>query len=154
MKNRIVENDIYLPVLRELIYEGRSVRLNVRGQSMLPFLYDIRDSVIIEPITGELKKGDVVIFQRKNGTYIMHRICKADSKKRQYYMVGDAQKEIEGPIEAEQIFGIITQACRRGKWVNDKSMVWWFYDKVWGLMRPFRTKFILGVLALKRKVKK
>lgn len=153
MKIRIVENDVYLPVLRELLYEGRSVRLNVRGQSMLPFLFDTRDSVIIEPVTGELKKGDIVIFQRKNGAYIMHRIYRADNKKRQYYLVGDAQKQIEGPIGADQIFGVITKVCRKGEWVDEESLIWWFYDKVWGLMRPFRTKLILAVIALRHKIK-
>lgn len=151
MNIRIVENDVYLPVLRELLYEGRSVRLNVRGQSMLPFLFDTRDSVIIEPVAGELKKGDIVIFQRKNGAYIMHRIYKVDNK--QYYLVGDAQKEIEGPIDKGQIFGIITKAYRKGKWVDSKSLVWRFYDKIWGLMRPFRTKLILVAIALRQKIK-
>ena len=153
MNIRIVENDVYLPVLKELITEGHSVRLNVRGQSMMPFLFDARDSVIIETITGQLKKGDIVIFQRKNGAYIMHRIYKADSDNKQYYLVGDAQKELEGPIDEQQIFGIVNKACRKGKWIDRKSPVWWFYDKVWGLMRPFRTKLILTVLSLRQKIK-
>lgn len=154
MNIRIVENDVYLPVLRELIYEGHSVRLNVRGQSMMPFLFDTRDCVIIEPITRELKKGDIVIFQRKNGAYIMHRIYRVDSHNKQYYLVGDVQKQIEGPIDANQIFGVITKAFRKGKLIDSSSFVWWFYDKVWGIMRPFRTKLILTVLSLRQKVKK
>ncbi len=154
MKIRIIENDVYLPVLKELIEEGQSVRLNVRGQSMLPFLFNVRDSVIIEPIKKQLKKGDIVIFKRRSGAYIMHRIFKADSKHKKYYLVGDAQKNLEGPIDEEQIFGIITMVCRNGKWLTPKSPVWWFYDKIWGIMRPFRTKLIFIAIALKQKFKR
>lgn len=153
MNARIVENDVYLPVLRELIYEGHSVRLNVRGQSMLPFLSDVRDSVIIEPVKKVLKRGDIVIYQRKNGAYIMHRIYKTDNIKKQYYLVGDAQKELEGPIDVSQIFGIVTKACRKGRWIDRGNIIWWFYDKIWGLMRPFRTKLVLSVLSLSRRIK-
>lgn len=154
MNIRIVENDVYLPVLRELITEGHSVRLTVRGQSMMPFLINVRDSVIIEPVTNGLKKGDIVIFKRKSGAYIMHRIWRADGYNKQYYLVGDAQKELEGPIDEQQIFGIVNKVCRKGKWIDRKSPVWWFYDKVWGLMRPFRTKFILAALSLRQKLKR
>ena len=84
----------------------------------------------------------------------MHRIYRVDEDRRQYYLVGDAQDYIEGPIEEEQIFGIITSAYRRGKWVKPGDMCWWFYDKVWGLMRPFRVKLLLRLLKVRRLVKK
>lgn len=154
MNIRVVENDLYLPVLRELIAEGRDVRLNVRGYSMMPFLKDGRDSVMISKINSKLKKGDIVIFQRKTGEFIMHRICRADEAGRQYYLVGDAQEIVEGPIEEKQIFGIITSAYRRKKWVKPGDMCWWFYEKVWGAMRPFRAKLLLGLLKARRLVKK
>ncbi len=154
MNIRIVDNDVYLPVLRELIYEGHSVRLNVRGQSMMPFLLDGRDSVIIEPINRELRKGDIAIFQRQNGTYIMHRIYKVDRENKQCYFVGDAQKQIEGPIETQRVFGIITKAYRRGKWIDSTNFVWWFYDKGWGLIRPFRTRLLLLTISLRQRLKK
>lgn len=154
MNIRVIENDVYLPVLKELIAEGREVRLNVRGSSMLPFLADRRDSVIIARVDSELKKGDIVIFQRKTGEYIMHRICRADKAAKQYYLVGDAQSIVEGPVGEEQIFGVITSVCRKGKWVKPGDMCWWFYDKVWGMMRPFRMKLLLMLLKIRRAVKK
>ncbi len=153
MKIRVVDNDVYLPFLRELICEGHSVRLNVRGQSMMPFLFDGRDSVIIEQISRELKKGDIAIFQRENGAYIMHRIYKVDRVNKQCYFVGDAQKQIEGPIDMQRVFGIITKVCRHGKWINNDSLVWWFYDKVWGIMRPFRTRFLLIGISIRQRMK-
>lgn len=151
MVSRIVENDKYLPVIRELVNEGRQVRLNVRGNSMFPFMKDGRDSVIIEKPAGKLKKGDIVFFQRKNGDFVLHRIQRADYSSRQYYIVGDAQKHIEGPVDEEQIFGIITKVCRNGRWIDSKSPVWWFYKRIWLLMRPFRLKLLLRLISIKSK---
>ncbi|MBQ9887092.1 MAG: S24/S26 family peptidase [Lachnospiraceae bacterium] len=151
---KVVDNDKYLPVLRELVNEGRQVRLNVRGNSMFPFMKDVRDSVIIEKPSKELERGDIVFFQRRNGDFVLHRIQKADKKRRQYYIVGDAQKNIEGPVDEEQIFGIITKVCRDGKWIDSKSFVWWFYKRIWLLLRPVRLKLILCLTKLKSKFRR
>lgn len=153
MEGRKVENEPYLSALRDIVSQGNEVRLNVRGLSMMPFLFDGRDSVIISYIDSELKKGDIVIYQRLDGTFIMHRICRTDRKNKQYYLVGDAQSTVEGPIGKAQIFGRITKVCRNGKWISQKNPVWFFYKKIWMIFRPFRQKLLLKFLACKRKVK-
>ena len=42
----------------------------------------------------------------------MHRIYNV--KNEEYYLIGDAQTVIEGPIQREQIFAIIIKVKRKG----------------------------------------
>ena len=35
-------------------------------------------------------------------------------KKEEYYLIGDAQTVIEGPIQREQIFAVVTKVKRKG----------------------------------------
>ena len=70
----IVDNQEYMKVVRSILEEGKEVPLVVTGNSMMPFLIDRRDQVLIKRIERPLKKGDIAFFQRENGQYIMHRI--------------------------------------------------------------------------------
>ena len=65
----------YLSVLKELVQEGREVSLLVAGSSMAPFLIHERDYVYFRKPDRELKKGDIVFYQRMNGQFVM-RIAK------------------------------------------------------------------------------
>ena len=117
---RIVDNQEYMKVVRSILEEGKEVPLVVTGNSMMPFLIDRRDQVLIKRIERPLKKGDIAFFQRENGQYIMHRIhfMRKDDRtgENQFYFIGDGQKNIEGPIKETQIFGVITGVLRKGKY--------------------------------------
>ena len=71
---RKVDTGKYMKIIRSLLEEGKEVPLVVTGNSMLPFLVDGRDQVLIKEVNRSLRKGDIAFFQRKNGQYIMHRI--------------------------------------------------------------------------------
>ena len=120
---RIVDNQEYMKVVRSILEEGKEVPLVVTGNSMMPFLIDRRDQVLIKRIERPLKKGDIAFFQRENGQYIMHRIhfMRKDDRtgENQFYFIGDGQKNIEGPIKETRIFGVITGVLRKGNiWMN------------------------------------
>ena len=99
---RIVDNQEYMKVVRSVLEEGKEVPLVVTGNSMMPFLIDRRDQVLIKKPDRPLKKGDIAFFQRENGQYILHRIhfMRKDKKtgESQFYFIGDGQQTIEGPI--------------------------------------------------------
>jgi len=141
-----VDTNEYVSMLRGLTEEGKEVSLLIAGSSMTPFLAHQRDYICFKKPDRELRKGDMVFYQRVSGQYIMHRIWKVNPEG--YYIVGDAQTEIEGPIKREQIFAVITKAKRKGKWIQKGDFWWDFFEKVWiniVPLRPFIRK-IYGVL--------
>lgn len=139
---RIVDNQEYMKVVRSILEEGKEVPLVVTGNSMMPFLIDRRDQVLIKRIERPLKKGDIAFFQRENGQYIMHRIhfMRKDDRtgENQFYFIGDGQKNIEGPIKETQIFGVITGVLRKGKYLDEHTFTWGFFENIWRYVIPFR----------------
>ena len=129
---RIVDNQEYMKVVRSILEEGKEVPLVVTGNSMMPFLIDRRDQVLIKRIERPLKKGDIAFFQRENGQYIMHRI----------HFIGDGQKNIEGPIKETRIFGVITGVLRKGKYLDEHTFTWRFFENIWRYVIPFRPLII------------
>jgi len=138
----------YVSVLRELTEQGKEVSMLISGNSMSPFLIHERDYICFKKPDRELRAGDMVFYQRPTGRFVMHRIWKV--KPDGYYIVGDAQTEIEGPVKEEQIFAIITRVKRGGKWIVPGDFWWWFFEKVWIRMIPLRP-VIVGLYASIRK---
>ena len=148
---RYVDTNEYVSVLRKLVEEGREVSLLVSGSSMSPFLVHQRDYIYFKKPDRELRKGDMVFYQRRSGQFVMHRIWKV--KNDQYYMVGDAQQEIEGPLDRDQIFALITKVQRKGKWIEPGDFWWEFFEKVWISIVPVRrvlVKVYGGVYRVKK----
>lgn len=137
---RRLDTDAYVSALRDLVNEGKECRLLISGSSMAPFLVHERDSIIFSKPQRELQRGDMVFYQRETGQFVMHRILHV--KPEGLYIVGDAQTEIEGPVNPSQIFAVVTKAQRKGKWIGPGDFWWWFFRTVWLRLVPVR-KIIL-----------
>lgn len=140
MQQREVDTRQYVSVLRSLIEKGKEVCMTISGSSMSPFLIHHRDSVSLSKPNRQLRKGDVAFFQRIDGAFVLHRICKV--RPEGYYFIGDAQTVVEGPILREQIFAIVTKAKRKGRWIVPGSFWWLFFERIWLNIVPLRRLII------------
>ncbi len=105
---------------------------------MAPFLIHHRDFIFFGPIDRPLKRGDMVFYQRDNGQYVMHRICRVNSASSTYDIIGDAQTEIERGVRSDQVFAVVFKVQRKGKLLGPESFWWKFFESVWLCVRPFR----------------
>lgn len=136
MIRKVVDTKEYVSVLQEIAEEGKVVSMLIAGSSMSPFLCHNRDYIYFTRPDRELRRGDMVFYQRDSGQYVMHRIYKI--KKDGYYLVGDAQVQIEGPLRREQIFALITRVRRKGKILEPGNFWWEFFEHVWIRAVPVR----------------
>ena len=108
----------------------------VSGNSMCPFLHP-GDQVFLELPQGKLKKGDVVLFTRPTGQYILHRIRKVNADG-SFVMMGDNQTWTETVESAESIHARVTAVQRKGKKSQPGDADWWFYENPWRWCAPAR----------------
>lgn len=133
---REVDTQEYVTMLKELVEEGHQVSLLISGSSMAPFLIHHRDTIFFKKPDRELKVGDMVFYRRRDGRYVMHRICCI--RPEGFYMIGDAQKEIEGPLNREQVFGLVTAVKRKGRLIQPGDFWWEFFARIWPRIIPLR----------------
>lgn len=139
-----LDTKAYLDTVCDLLTQGHTaVAVPVTGSSMVPFLHN-GDLVYLDR-PKRLRRGDVVLFTREDGSYILHRVWKTCRDGR-FSMVGDAQRLTEA-VEAGQIHAVVTSARHRGRLLTPRSPRWWFYAHVWLLLRPVRHR----LLALRRR---
>ena len=135
MKN--MENTAaFMEKYRLLLEQGETLTLPVLGGSMAPFLVDRRDAVWLTAPARPPRVGDIVLYQRKNGAYILHRICKKQGGV--YTLVGDAQTIVEPGIEENQIFAVAVRARRKGKTQKPGCFWWEFFARIWVRVIPLR----------------
>ena len=138
-KTKILPPELLLEEFRTLLWSDdriESLPLVITGNSMSPFLISSRDTVHLSRPTRPLRRGDAVLYQRKNGQYIFHRIYRVSEEG--ITMVGDAQTVLEYGIQPDQIIAIMTSAQRKGKEISPGNFWWDFFEKVWIRMIPLR----------------
>ncbi len=135
---RKVDTQTFLGAIKDMVREGHDVPVTITGGSMTPFLVHGRDRVILSKISRPLKTGDMVLYQRKSGQYVMHRIRYIKKQRTEYYMIGDAQTVTEGPLKEEQIVAVVIAVCRKGKWLKPGDFWWEFFSRIWLHIIPLR----------------
>ena len=132
-----------------LLTEGKSIQIKPQGYSMYPLIVPGRDSVVIAPATADFyRRGDVVLFRSTDKKLTLHRVLQR--KKNAYYMVGDNQKEPEGPIARERIIGVLTEIIRNGRSFSVKHPLYIVTAHIWLLLRPCRPAISHAVAKLKQ----
>lgn len=135
-KVRVIPPEELMPQLPQLLEAADSVPLVISGNSMSPFLVHGRDTVYLSKVTEPLRRGDMILYRRKNGTYILHRIYRANNET--YQLVGDGQWGIEPGICRDQVLAIVTAVRRKGKLLRSGSFWWDFFQHVWLGILPLR----------------
>ena len=72
------------------------------GVSMYPMLRNRKDTIVIKPVHGRLKKYDVPLYQR-GSDYVLHRIVKVTSDG--YVICGDNCLNKEYQVTDDDIVG-------------------------------------------------
>ena len=123
--------------IERLLAQGQSIQIQPQGYSMYPMFVPGRDAAVIEPVeAARLKRGDVVLYRREGGILVLHRIWRIHADG--FYMVGDNQSEVEGPLRASRIKGILTGFVRKGKYIPVGNPLYCLASRLWLFLRPVR----------------
>lgn len=136
------------PLMKEILRGGGSVEITVTGRSMEPMLHD-RVSRVRLRAPRELKRGDLPLYRRANGHYVLHRVTGAGAER--VTCCGDAQWVLEPNIARGQIVAVMEAFDRKGgRWVSADSALYGVYWRVWLTIRPLRHLAVGGMRRVKR----
>lgn len=146
----ICENAEFLELSKDILGRGFSVRFKARGGSMRPFIRD-GDFLVIEPVNAsKLRKGDIVLYRKKSGQAVVHRLIKISFREGKKYFAAEGDFESTGGdfISRQNILGRVV--------IIENERISFKIDKGWGrsinniftlllplirncVYRPFRT---------------
>ncbi len=98
------------------------------GISMRPMIKAGRDVVLVEKIKSMPKRYDLVMYIRGEDIGVIHRVI--HYRDGTYIICGDNCWQLEY-VAPEQIKGIVTKYCRKGKWRSVDYLPYRIYVRLW-----------------------
>lgn len=135
-----------IPRILQNLELGKPCRLWVTGTSMVPFLRSEKDAVILKIFDGRVKRGDLLLYQRDSGLFLLHRvhrICPDGT----YLLCGDNQSVLE-PVSPAQVIAAVEAIERSGRQFSQDYWLWQELSAIWmGLfvMRPLLLRLMHGL---------
>lgn len=127
-----------MKVVRLQLETAERANLAVTGCSMLPMLRQGRDTVVLAPIKGTLAPGDIALYQREGGSYVLHRVITVTQDG--YQFCGDNQAQLEF-VSQTQLTAVVIGYIRNGKEHTGRSigarLYRWCQVRLFGLRKYY-----------------
>ena len=114
------------------------------GVSMLPLLKQGRDSFTVREVKDgqSCNRWDVVLYRRKNGQYVLHRIIRVHEES--YDILGDNCIGIEYQVPKDCVIGVMTDYTHRGRAHSTGDFAYRIYLNLW--CKPYKLRILLKKL--------
>ncbi len=123
------------PLIDEFLAQGKPVTFAPRGVSMLPMIRQGIDRVVLESCVGKLKKYDIPLYQRDDGSYVLHRVVGVGDT---YTCIGDNQFQLEHGVRHDQIIANVTGFYREDTYYSVSNPAYRLYCRMWCWSRSIR----------------
>lgn len=136
--------------MEELLREEGKLVTTAIGVSMLPCIRPKRDIIVLERPEGRVAMRNVILYKRKNGAYVLHRIIQV--RPNDYVLCGDNQYIPEPGIRDNQVLGVLKGFYRGERYIDcEKNRLYRMYVRFWCVSITAR-KLILRSLHLTKRI--
>lgn len=139
MRRQLLPMEELVKLLQVQLNNGGRADLVVTGISMYPMLHNRRDSVSLIPVSDLQRKGDIILYRRAGGQYILHRIVAVRDGK--YTCCGDNQSELES-VEHCQVIAVVDRFTRNARTYTLDHWGYRLYLLFWVDLLPVRRGYI------------
>jgi Peptidase S24-like. len=141
MERLTIPNNILLDKVAELIANGRRVTIIGKGNSMMPFIINERDSITLSRI-DKLNKFDIVLAKLKDNSYVIHRIIKIEGDR--VILMGDGNLYYKEECTISDILAKAEIIIRRGRHINCNKKTERIKAIIWFYLSPIR-RYLLAI---------
>jgi len=130
--NEPVHISEYEELIREVLASGGQFRLYPHGTSMLPLIRQGRDSVALSLLERPARKHDILFYQRRDGSYVLHRVKAVGPEGLTLW--GDNQTVPEPGVSEDQIIAYVSRIFRDEHEINCQGLIYRAYLWLWQFM--------------------
>lgn len=142
---KTIANHLLFPEVCRMVAAGIHVKIRVKGNSMIPFLFGQRDEVILSPFCDDdLVEGRIVLaFLPTENRYVLHRIVYRDGCL--LTLMGDGNVKGYEVCTTDDICAQVRKAIRNGKETDFTTPGWIRYARWWRRSLAIRRYLLWGV---------
>lgn len=143
VESLIIPNDIFFSHILEEINLNNTVRIPVKGNSMLPFIRPSSDGIELKQLNDKsIEKGNIVLAKTRENKYIVHRIEKIGHET--ITLRGDGNLSVREICDKKNIFAEVTAVYKKERIVRKDSFEWNLVKNCW-FSNPFLRRVYLGI---------
>lgn len=116
------------PVMQEVLEKGGTVKLRPCGASMLPFIREDMDEIVLGRPALPPKKRAIFLYQRANGNLVLHRLIKVCENRLVFR--GDNQLRCETNVSEQQLIGQVVCVHRGNHMIRSDSLLFCWYARI------------------------
>ena len=107
------------------------------GDSMAPLLKTRRNTVVLRTPKKEVKRGDVILFHRPEGAYVLHRVIRITDEG--YETRGDNRRHSDLFVPKDCLLAVMDGYYKKKKFISPTRFSYRLYVRVWGMPNPLKT---------------
>ena len=130
------------------LQSGNQIRLTVTGKTMLPFLRDQEDSVVLKPVKRRIRVGDLIFYLKTPGSPVLQRVVQVPAP-RKYVVCADAQTTLER-VSREQVIGLVSDIKKHNEYISTTAFFWQCISRIWIWLRPVRPELLRIILKIRK----
>ena len=140
-----LENRLFFEQVDTLLSDSRRVTLKVRGNSMNPWLWDGRHSVVVRRHTEEdVHRGEVLFFV-SDGRWIMHRLERVEGDVLTF--AGDGNYRLKECVRKEDVRGVVESVVTpSGRVIRCDGWEWRVKSRLWLVLPAIVRRYVLAVV--------
>ena len=120
------------------------VEITLAGTSMQPLIRKDKDLITIEPVlspeAGPLTVGDIVLFRKMDGTFVVHRVYRIEGDR--VTTLGDNCEKPDVPVNRAEILGKVVRIRRGNRQLDTDSASMKRYGRICMNLLPIRKKVL------------
>lgn len=116
------------------------VKISLAGHSMEPLIRMRRDKVVIVPVDEEIVVGDIVLFKRFDGAYVVHRVYSISGET--IVTLGDNCENPDPPMNRSAVLGKVTEIIRGKRLIEADSPLQRRLGKISMKLLPLRKRYL------------
>lgn len=126
-------------IAEQLLRDGYVLTQSM-GVSMRPMLTQQTEQLLIQTPKDKLKRNDVVLYRRRNGQYVLHRIVRVRGDR--YGIRGDNCYGKPENVSSRQVIGILKGFYRGEKFIDCRENKGYrIYVLLWRATYPLRLAY-------------
>ena len=142
-----IPNQLFFAEVQAQIRQGKKVKIRVRGNSMLPFIRNNDEALLIPPTPEHIKKGTPVVAQTDELGIVLHRIYNIEGNR--ITLLGDGNVNQFEHTSPDRIIATVSHYYRGKHTFKLDSWYMYLIGRLWMAAHPWRRNVLVVASRIK-----
>lgn len=145
-----IPNELFFAEVQAQIRQGKKVKIRVRGNSMLPFIRNNDEALLVPPTPERVQKGTPIVAMTDELGIVLHRIYRMAGNN--ITLLGDGNIHQFEHTSPDRVIAVVSHYYRGKHTLRTDSLMMRVAGSLWMAAHPWRRKVLSVAWKLKKMI--